>query len=136
MPLKRKIFVSVAIALPALLLLAVFLLSTAMMDCYQRRIDRDPDTDFSRWLQMTSADWCSKTWRPEMAATGYRRYYERYTRDVRRAHALLRYAQSLEDAGRTADAKDIYRKYLTEYPDLESAAEARLGLNRIENCRQ
>ena len=55
--------------------------------------------------------------------------------DIRRAHALLRYAQSLEDAGRNADAKDIYSKYVTEYPDLEDAQEARIGINRIEKCR-
>jgi hypothetical protein len=105
------------------------------MDYYQRRIDQDPESESSRWLQMTSADWCSRTWRPEMAATGYRRFYERYTRDIRRAHALLRYAQCLEDAGRTADAMDIYTKYVREYPDLEGVNDARIGINRIEKCR-
>jgi hypothetical protein len=128
-------WIGTCIALPILLVVPTFLLSSPMMDYYQRCIDRDPNAESSRWLQMTSADWCSRTLRPEMAATGYRRYYERYPGDIRRAHALLRYAQSLEDAGRTADAKDIYEKYVTEYPDLDGAHEARIGINRIEKCR-
>jgi hypothetical protein len=135
MALRRKIGITLCIAVPLLLVLPTVLLSSPMMDYYQRRIDGDPQSGTSRWLQMTSADWCSRTWRPEMAATGYRRFYERYPGDIRRAHALLRYAQSLEDAGRNADAKDIYSKYVTEYPDLEDAQEARIGINRIEKCR-
>ena len=135
MSLKRKLLIIAGLTIPILLLAAVTLLSSPMMDYYQRRIDRNPDTDHSRWLQLTTADWCSRTWRPEMAATGYRRFYERYTRDLRRAHALMRYAQSLEDAGRTADAIDTYRKYIVEYSDVEGADEARIGINRIEKCR-
>jgi hypothetical protein len=135
MALRRKIGITLGIAIPLLLVIPTVLLSSPMMDYYQRRIDGDPQSGTSRWLQLTSADWCSRTWRPEMAATGYRRFYERYPGDIRRAHALLRYAQSLEDAGRNADAKDIYSKYVTEYPDLEDAQEARIGINRIEKCR-
>ena len=133
--MRRKIFIGLGIAVPILLVLPTVLLSSPMMDYYQRRIDRDPDPESSRWLQMTTADWCARTWRPEMAATGYRRFYERYRGDIRRAHALLRYAQSLEEAGRTADARDIYAKYVTEYSDLEGAQDARIGINRIEKCR-
>jgi hypothetical protein len=135
MALKRKFLIGVCVVLPLLLVVPTLLLSSPMMDYYQRRIDRDPHAESSRWLQLTSADWCSRTWRPEMAATGYRTFYERYPGDIRRAHALLRYAQSLEDAGRTADAKDIYAKYVTEYTDLEGVHEARIGINRIEKCR-
>ena len=135
MALRKKLFVGLAIALPILLVVPTALLSSPMMDFYQRRIDRDPGSESSRWLQMTTAEWCSRTWRPEMAATGYRLFYERYPGDIRRADALLRYAQSLEEAGRTADARDIYAKYVTEYPDLDGAQEARIGINRIEKCR-
>jgi hypothetical protein len=135
MAIRKKLFIGLGIVLPLALVVPTVLLSSPMMDCYQRRIDRDPEAESSRWLQMTTADWCSRTWRPEMAATGYRRFYERYPGDIRRAFALLRYAQSLEEAGRNADARDIYAKYVTEYPDLEGAAEARIGINRIEKCR-
>jgi hypothetical protein len=135
MTLPRKLLIGAIVTLTVLILVPVVLLSSPMMDAYQRRIDRNPDSEHSKWLQMTSADWCSRTWRPEMAATGYRRYYERYKHDVRRSYALLRYAQSLEDAGRTADAIDIYKKYLIEYHDLDGKQEAQIGINRIENCR-
>ena len=130
---KRKLLLGVAFGVAALILLAAFLLSTPMMAWVQGRIDRDPASTFSRDLQMTTADLCLATWRPEEAATRYRLYYERYTKDIRRPHALLRYAIALEDAGRTADAKEIYRKYLAEYPDHEEKAEAEIGLNRAEH---
>ena len=136
MRLKRKILVWLAVALALLLVLTVFLLSTPTMDLIQKRIDRDPDPEFSRWLQLTTANVCYATWRPEESAPRYRTFYERYTRDLRRAHALLCYAQSLEEAGRNADAIDIYGKYLAEYPDHEEKGEAEIGINRINNCRR
>ena len=136
MSLKRKLLLAAAIALPTLLLLTVFLLSSPMMAWYQKRIDRDPGSDFSRDLQMWTADLCLRTWRPEDAAPRYRLYYERYTKDVRRAHALLRYGISLEEAGRSADAKEIYTKYMAQYPDHEEKEEAEIGVNRIKNSRR
>jgi hypothetical protein len=129
---KRKLLVAVLIALPILIVTPVALLSSPMMDYYQGRIDRDPESESSKRLQLSTADWCARTWRPEMAATGYRRFYERYTRDLRREYALLRYAQTLEECGRTADARDTYERYLVEYPDLPGAGEARIGINRIK----
>jgi len=135
-PFKRKLLLAVAIGLSSLLLLAAWLLSTPMMDWYQDRIDGNPESGFYRDLEMTTADACLATWRPELAATRYRLYYERYRTDIRRAHALLAYAQALEDAGRNADAIDIYRKYLAEYPDHDEKGEAEIGVNRINNSRR
>lgn len=136
MPLKRKVLIAAGVVLPTLVLIPAALLSTPLMNLYLRRIDRDPDSSGSKWLLLTSADWCARTWRPEMAATRYRRFYERHAADLRRSYALLRYAQCLEEAGRNADARDIYQKYLVEYSDAEGTSEARLGINRIENCRR
>jgi len=136
MPLKRKLLLTAAFGIPGLVLLVAFLLSTPVMEWTQRRIDRNPGSSSSRDLEMFTADVCLATWRPELAATRYRLYYERYSKDVRRAHALLCYAQALEDAGRNADAIDIYRKYLAEYPDHEEKAEAEIGINRINNSRR
>lgn len=136
MSLKRKLLVGTLAALPLLAILAVFLISTPMIDRYQKSIDKDPDAESSRGRQLMISDLCFKTWRYELAASGYRRFYERYTRDVRRADALLRYAQSLEEAERNADAKDIYEKYLAEYPHLEGRTEAERGLVRISNVKR
>jgi tetratricopeptide (TPR) repeat protein len=136
MTLKRKLALTAAVSAPVLLLLVMLLLSSPMMDWYQKRIDREPQSDLHRSLQMLTADVCLATWRPEMAAARYRFYYERYKADLQRAHALLCYAQALEDAGRNADAIDIYRKYLIEYPDHEEKAEAEIGMNRINNSRR
>ena len=136
MPLKRKLLLAAAIAVPTLLVLTAFLLSSPVLAWTQARIDRNPSSGFSRELQMITADVCLATWRPEEAATRYRLYYERYLKDDRRPHALLRYAIALEDAGRTADALDIYAKYLAEYPDHEERSEADIGVNRIRNSRR
>jgi TolA-binding protein len=80
------------------------------------------------------ADICFSTFRPEMAAGSYRLFYERHPQDKRRPIALLRYAQSLEESGRTADAIDIYQKFVIEYPELEEKKEAEQGINRIRLC--
>jgi TolA-binding protein len=133
MSLKRKLLLAAAVALPTLILLTAVFLSTPTMEWLQKRIDREPQSDFSRDLQMWTADVCLATWRPEEAAPRYRLYYERYTKDLRRAHALLRYAIALEDAGRNADAIDIYTKYLAQYPDHEERTEAEIGVNRIKH---
>jgi len=133
---KRRILLSLAFAVPGLLLAAAFLLSTPSMVWIQSRIDRNPDPEFSRWLQLTTADLCYSTWRPELAAKRYRTFYERYTTDLRRAQALVCYAQSLEDAGQYADAIEMYRKFLREYPDHGQKSEAEIGINRINNCRR
>lgn len=136
MTLKRKILLTLGVAIPAVVLSLAFLLSSPSLDWYQKQIDRNPDSEFSRWMQLSTADLCYATWRPEEAAPRYRWFYERYKTDLRRAHALLCYAQSLEEAGRNADAIDIYRKYLAEYPDHEEKGEAEIGVNRINNCRR
>ena len=134
--MKRKLLIAAGIAVPLLLIGTAFLLSSPTMDWCQKRIDADPNSDSSKDLQLLTADVCLATWRPEMAAPRYRYFYERHTRDLRRAHALLRYAQCLEEAGRMADAIDIYKKYLAEYPGHEEKTEAEIGINRINNSRR
>ena len=134
--MKRKLLITAGILFPVLLIATSFLLSSPMMDWYQKRIDADQQSDSSKGLQMLTADVCLSTWRPEMAAPRYRWFYERYTKDLRRAHALLRYAYCLEEAGRMADAVDIYKKYLAEYPGHEEKTEAEIGINRINNSRR
>ena len=133
---KKKVGIALAVSLPAVVTLGFLLLSTASIEAAQARIDRNPEPPSSRWLQLASADVCYRTWRPEVAAAGYRRFYERYPGDPRKPGALLRYAQSLEASGRSADAVDIYQKYILEYPELEGRSDAEQGINRIRLCRK
>src|SRR5262245_52047522 len=99
----KKTVAGVGVALTLLVGLSFFLVSNPMMDYYQRRIDRSPDDDSSRWLQIASADVCYATWRPERAADFYRRFLDRYREDLRRPYAFLRFALSMEECGRNAD---------------------------------
>jgi len=46
MTLKRRILVSLAIAVPSLILLTAFLLSSPTMDLLQSHIDKNPDPEF------------------------------------------------------------------------------------------
>jgi len=117
------------------IILPVLLCCNSMMDVYQRRIDRQPDTPFNKWLQLASADVCFNTMRPELAADHYRRFWERYKDDERRPYAWLRYAKSLADSGRNADAVAAFQKYLDDYPDREDKKEAAAGIERIKFVR-
>jgi tetratricopeptide (TPR) repeat protein len=120
----------VVVALP------VLLLSNPMMAVYQKRIEGNPTSGFSRWLQISSANVCSSTWRPERAAHGYQRFLELYPEDERRPFVLLRLAVSLEAAGRSADAIARYEQFLIEYPDRPERDEVRTGLARIRFVRR
>jgi tetratricopeptide (TPR) repeat protein len=119
----------------AVVVLPVALLSNGMMEACQKRIDRDPHSPFNQWLQLAIADACSRTFRPEMAADYYRRFWDRYPNDERRPYAWLRYARSLEDSARSADAISAYQKYLNDYPDREDKKEAVAGIERIHFVR-
>lgn len=132
MPFPWKKVLIVGLIFMGLIVLPVFLCSNAMMGYYQNRIDRNPDTGHSKWLQLASADVCFRTYRPEMAAEYYRKFRDRYKEDVRRPRAFLRYAQALERSSRNADAVAEYRRYLEEYPEREDKQEAAAGIERIQ----
>lgn len=127
----KKLLLTVGIFV-GLIGLPVFLCSSSMMEVYQQRIDKDPDTDFNKWLLITCADLCYKTMRPELSAEYYRKFRDRHKSDPRRPHAYLRYAKSLEDCSRNADAIEEYRRYMEEYPEREDSKEAFNGIDRIK----
>jgi outer membrane protein assembly factor BamD (BamD/ComL family) len=111
--------------------LTVFLLSNPMMDWYQKRIDTQPKSGFSKWLQLASADACRLTFRRERAIQGYEIFLERYPDDDRRPGVLLVYAESLEACDRDKDARSMYDAFLVQYPEHESRARAESGLRRL-----
>lgn len=115
-----------------IIVLPVFLCSTMMMGTYQGWIDKEPNTNFHKWLQLTSADVCYKTMRPEMAAEYYRKFRDIYKDDERRPYAYLRYAQALEECNRNADSIAEYERYMQEYPDRDDKKEAEKGIDRIK----
>lgn len=127
----KKIGITMGIFI-GVIVLPFYLCSNGMMDSYQRRIDRDPNTNFSKWLQIKSADVCYSSMRPERAVDYYRRFLERYPTDERRPHAKLRYGLALEGAGRNADALRVFEEYLKEYPDREDRKDAEQSIDRIK----
>ena len=127
----KKILFIIALFM-AFIVLPIFLCSNGMMEYYQTRIDREPNTNFNKWLQMASADVCYKTMRPELAADYYRKFRDRYLTDERRPYAYLHYAMSLEDCNRNADAIAEYQRYTEDYPDREDKQDALKGIDRIK----
>lgn len=120
------------VGIPLLIVLSpLFLMSSGMMDIYQERIDANPKTDFNKWLQLTSANICYKTLRPEMAAERYRKFMAHYPEDENVRFCLLRLASSLEDAEKTADALVVYQQFVDEYPGGDDTREAQGGLDRL-----
>ena len=117
----------------ALVILVLALVSNGMMGVYQRRIDAAPATGFHRWLQLRTADVCRATWRPDMAAERYRKFIQHYPEDPRRRAALLRFAGSLEEADKTADAIAVYQRFAVDYPDGEDSRQARDSVDRLRH---
>ncbi|MHC4606814.1 MAG: tetratricopeptide repeat protein [Planctomycetota bacterium] len=113
--------------------LPVFLCSNCMMDVYQKKVDKEPETDFNKWLQLTSAGICAKTWRYERAVEMYGIYVDRFpVEDPNFAFALFRRAQMLEDADRYDEAIEEYQHFISIFPEHEDAERAERGIERIK----
>jgi len=130
----KKILLFVGIFV-ALLALPMILISSPMMDFYQGRVDKNPNSNFSKWLQLTMANVCYKTMRPERSAVYYYRFLERYRDDERRPWVMLRYGYSLEDANRNAEAIEVYQQVYNEYPEREEGKDALASINRVRYMR-
>ena len=127
-----KKLLGVCVFLILLVATPVFLCSNPMMDFYQKRIDKDPDSENSRWLQLKTADICMKTMRPERAAEYYWRFLERYPEDPKRLYALLQYGEALDECNRNKDAIEVFTQVIEEYPGTEEAETARKGADRCK----
>ncbi len=131
MELTWKRIILAAAFFVSLIALPLILISNPMMDFYQARIDSNPNSGFSKWLQLKMAGVCYKTMRPERAATYYYNFLERYPDEANRPWVLLRYGYSLEDAGRSAEALQVYEQIIQDYPDTDEAKDATSGTHRV-----
>ena len=109
-----------------------FLISTPMMDVYQGWIDQEPQTDFHKGLQLWMGGICYKTMRSDQSVNMYRKYLEYYPTSEDRPFAMLRYAQSLDDEDRNAEAIEAYEQLINEYPTHEYAQDAQEGIRSIK----
>ncbi len=102
----------------------IVLLSSCMMNCYQRKIDEDPNTDSSRDWQFKLAKTCGYTLRPELAAEMYGKFIDRYKKEERRPEAMWRRAQCLFESEKREESKDQYRILIYEYPKHDYSGQA------------
>lgn len=112
--------------------LPFFLMSNCMLDYYQGKIEADPNSDFSKWLQLKVGGISYHTMRSERAVKAYETYIERYKEDEQRPFAMLRWGRSLEDCNRFNEAIEAYEIFLAEYPTHELAEAAEKGIKRIK----
>lgn len=114
-----------------IILLPFLSVSNPMMGYYHSRIDKNPTTDFNKWLHLWTAGVCYKTMRPEKAADYYYKYLERFPEDPQRPFLMFRYASSLDDANRNADAIKAYQVFMEEYPEDPNRQSADNSVTRI-----
>ncbi|MBI2931927.1 MAG: tetratricopeptide repeat protein [Planctomycetes bacterium] len=112
----RKVLLFVGI--PALILFGpFFILSTAAMGCYQAQIDKNPNSESSKAWQLRLADINLNTMRPELAATMYEKFADRYPDDPRRPETLWLLAYACERADMKKEAIDALVRLCREHPD-------------------
>ena len=136
MEMTWKKIVLIAGFFVSLIAVPLILISNPMMDVYQGRIDKNPNSGFSQWLQITMANVCYKTMRPERSAVYYYKFLINYKDDARRPWVMLRYGYSLEDANRNAEAIEVYQQVYNEYPEREEGKDALASINRVRYMRK
>ncbi len=123
---------AIALIVMGIIIIPIFLISNPMLDWYVARVNKNPNSGFSKWLLMNSAGTCYKTLRPERSAEMYFRYMELYPDDPERPFVLMRYAMSLEDSNQNANAIAAYQQFMNEYPDLPEKRDAEQAIDRIK----
>jgi len=128
MELKKVILY---IVLPATIIFGPFIaLSSPSMGCYQAQIDKNPNSQSAKDWQLTLADICLKTMRPEMAAEMYGKYVDRHPQDPKRAEALWLKAYAHEKAEDKHSTIKTLVKLFNEHGDTEWARKADEKLNK------
>lgn len=123
----KKIWVFLGI-LALILFSPVIAFNNASMGCYQRRIDKYPESESSRNWQWRMASIYYNSLRPEKAADCYQKFYTTWPQETRRPMAIERHAELLEELGMKAEAIEVWKLLAREHPDhnLGKMAEAKL----------
>jgi TolA-binding protein len=122
----------VFIGLLGLILLSpVIAFNSASMGCYQKRIDKYPETESSRNWQLRLGGIYYNSLRADKAAECYEKFHKRYPQEARRPLALERHAEILEELQLKREAIEIWKTLARDYPDDNRGKLALAKLNNI-----
>ncbi len=112
----KKLYVCIGI-LGLILLSPVIAFNNASMGCYQRRIDKYPESESSRNWQWRLGSIYYNSLRTDKAADSYERFYKKWPQEPRRPMAIERHAVILEELAMKAEAIEVWKLLAREYPD-------------------
>jgi TolA-binding protein len=123
----KKLWIFLGI-LAFLLFSPVIAFNNASMGCYQRRIEKYPESESSRNWQWRMASIYYNSLRVDKAGDCYLKFYTMWPQEPRRPVAIERHAEILEELGMKAEAIEVWKILAREYPDhnLGKMAEAKL----------
>ena len=87
------------------------------MGCYQRRIDKYPESESSRNWQLRLGTIYYNSLRADKAGDAYERFYKKWPEERRRPMAIERHATILEELSMKAEAIEVWKLLAREYPD-------------------
>src|SRR3990172_3858479 len=92
--------------------------SNPAMGCYQGCVDKDPTKPGARKWHLRLAWIYYNSFRPEKAAEAYGKFAARYpVEDPERPNALKMQAKCIHDLGHPAEAIEVWKQLVREYPD-------------------
>jgi TolA-binding protein len=119
------------IGLMGLILISPLLsLNNSAMGCYQRRIDKYPDSQSSKDWQWRLGGIYYNTLRTEKAADSYQRFYKKWPDEKRRPQAIKRHAEILEELQLKREAIEVWKILAREYPEDNLG---KLALAKLQN---
>lgn len=112
----KKLWIWIGI-LGLILVSPLIAFNNASMGCYQRRIDKYPDSQSSKDWQWRLGSIYYNTLRTEKAGESYEKFYKKWPDERRRPDAIKRHAEILEELSMKREAIEVWKILAREYPD-------------------
>jgi len=112
----KKMWIMIGV-LGFILLSPVIAFNNASMGCYQKRIDKYPDSQSSKDWQWRMGGIYYNSLRTDKAADSYLRFYTKWPDEPRRPQAIQRHAEILEELQMKAEAIEVWKILAREYPE-------------------
>ena len=123
----KKMYILIGL-LAFILVSPIAAFNNASMGCYQRRIDKYPESKSSKDWQSKLATIYYNTLRTEQAGLCYENFYKKWPEEPRRPMAIEQRARIYEELGMKAEAIETWKILAREHSEhnLGKLAEAKL----------
>jgi TolA-binding protein len=112
----KKFWIMIGL-LGLILVSPVIAFNNASMGCYQKRIDKYPDSQSSKDWQWRLGGIYYNSLRTDKAGDSYYRFYTKWPDEPRRPEAIKRHAEILEELTMKAEAIEVWKILAKEYTD-------------------